>query len=318
MRYKKEQYSNKVQKTINDKQGILLSKIEGSLNKVIVLCANNHEFKISPAKIQQNRWCPHCRKIPFETIEKFVKSKGGKVSGNFEKMLSKLTFTCDKNHSWKTGAANVCLQNTWCPVCSGVAKVDITEFHKIAESFGGKCLSDTYDTQQDKLEFICKNNHHFFAAAKHVRAKHWCPDCRTHYCEEICRKIFEKIFNATFIKTRPEWLINDKGYKLELDGYSSKFGIAFEHQGRQHYGIDIFGMGEDRMKKISENDICKKSLCIKHNVKLIEIPELFNLTKTEDLLKLLLKKFDELNITEYDENIFNNISFSDRKLIIKD
>ena len=64
------------------------------------------------------------------------------------------------------------------------------------------------------------------------------PECSSYSGEKICRLAFETLFNAKFNKSRPDWLKTEKKNKLELDGYSEKNQIAFEHQGSQHYSFN--------------------------------------------------------------------------------
>lgn len=295
-----DKYFNKIKSIITERGGEIVSdKILNSTTKIKVRCKNDHEFEITPNRIQQKRWCKECRRTSFKMINDFVSNKGGKVYGKHNNMQSKLQFTCELGHEWIATPANIMLKGTWCPTCAGVSKISIEEFRFIAESYGGKCLSQNYKNQQEKLEFICKNNHNWFAAAKHIKAGHWCAKCHIHFSEEICREIFQTIFETSFNKSRPPWLINRQGYQLELDGMSEDLGIAFEHQGKQHYGIDIFNVGIEGLRRIKDNDIIKRRLCKQNNIKLIEIPQLFELTKAEDLSNYLINKFSKYEIVNY-------------------
>lgn len=317
MRYKNiSGYKDKIEKLIYDKNGMIVEgDITSSTSKIKVKCNNDHIFNTTATKIQQGRWCSYCRKVSFSEVEDFVKNKNGQVTGNFKNLQSRLNFMCGEGHTWITSASHILLQNTWCPTCAGTSRLDISWFDKIAESYDGKCLSKNYKTQQDKLEFVCKNNHHWLAYAKHIRAGHWCPNCHINVGEEICRKIFEDIFGEKFPKFKPEWLKNKYGYNLELDGYSQNLGIAFEHQGKQHYGIDIFNCGKESLKRISENDECKRVLCKQNNIKLIEIPQIFDLIKPKNIPFYLSQKFDEYGIVNYSPDKLNKMKISRRKYV---
>lgn len=303
MRYKQLKYAEKIQDIICGRGGTLLSKISDSKTKIKIKCENGHVFFSTPTKIQQKRWCQLCRHVPFEKIQEYVKNKGGEVYGTYDTMQSKLSFTCHKGHIWVATPANVMLQGTWCPKCSNRVKLDISEFCKIAHFKGGICLAKSYNTQQDKLKFKCSKGHEWEAYAKHIRAGHWCPICHVNFCEEISRYVFQILFGTNFPKFKSDWLINEYGYQLELDGYCQKLGIAFEHQGLQHYGKDIYNCGEIKMERIRQNDKIKKHLCIIHGIKLIEIPQLFDILKIDQFLPYLYGVFKSLNIHNFKKTL---------------
>lgn len=212
-------------------------------------------------------------------------------------------------HIWETAASEILLgSKSWCPVCAKTAKIDISVFHNIAKNKEGNCLTNNYNNQKDKLKFICKNNHIWEAKAAHIRAGHWCPNCNTYISEEICRFVFESIFEGfKFKKYKADWLVNKHGYKLELDGFCEELGIAFEHNGKQHYGFDIFNLGDAGMLRAKENDKIKKELCLLKGIKLIEIPELFTLTKPKNFNNWLSDVLESNNILNFSKNNLKNI-----------
>jgi len=118
-------------------------------------------------------------------------------------------------------------------------------------------------------------------------------------CENICRIYLEFIFQKPFIKIRPKYL-KPKDYRvpLELDGYCEELGIAFEHQGPQHYGkIKKF---LNKFKRLQENDRIKKQLAEDVGIKIIYIPSLFDMTNFDDLHTYIKNTLKDLNI-KYDE-----------------
>ena len=68
------------------------------------------------------------------------------------------------------------------------------------------------------------------------------------------------------------WLVNSRGYLLEIDVAVPGRRIAFEFQGEQHYEpIELFG-GAEKFSTQRENDRCKRNLLRQQGWKLIEIP----------------------------------------------
>lgn len=58
---------------------------------------------------------------------------------------------------------------------------------------------------------------------------------------------------------------------MEFDGYSKSLGVAFEHQGIQHYQyVPFFHSRRNNFERTQELDIIKRSLCSKYGVTLIE------------------------------------------------
>lgn len=180
-------------------------------------------------------------------------------------------------------------------------KYNLASVKQLAKSRGGKFLSKTDNILvKNYYEWECSEGHEFSKRLEDVDAGQWCRDCSTGLYERICRAFFESIFKVRFPNVRNlEWLKNNDGNFLELDGYNKELGIAFEHQGSQHYQ-------EHSLFKQPLYDELKKELCTKNNVKLICIPELYTRIKIKNLLDFLKKEFKKNKI------LFNeDLSFSD-------
>lgn len=71
---------------------------------------------------------------------------------------------------------------------------------------------------------------------------------------------------------RPEWLINSKGQRLELDFYIEELSVAFEIQGEQHYRfVPHFHQTYTAFLDQLSRDRDKKDLCKSLNIRLYEI-----------------------------------------------
>ena len=92
-----------------------------------------------------------------------------------------------------------------------------------------------------KLEWQCSEGHTWRSSAGSIiYAKTWCPKCSGFFKEALCRTTFEQLFSHEFSKTKPSWLLNSRGNKMELDGYCEKLQIAFEYQGAQHFKTGLY------------------------------------------------------------------------------
>ena len=117
------------------------------------------------------------------------------------------------------------------------------------------------------------------------------------------------MFNATFPKTKFNWLVNNEGNQLELDGYNKEWNIGFEYQGRQHYEfIHFFHRNEETFKKRRSDDKLKKKLCKLNEITLIEVPHIISYEEMQEYIisQCRIKNVDvPNNFTKIDYNSFN-------------
>lgn len=176
-------------------------------------------------------------------------------------------------------------------------KYNLASVKQLAKSRGGKFLSKTDNILvKNYYEWECGEGHKFPKRLEDIDKGQWCRDCSTGLYERICRAHFESVFGVKFPNIRNlDWLVNENGNHIELDGYNKELGIAFEHQGNHHYK-------ESALFQKPLYDEIKKELCKKNDVKLICIPELYTYIKIKDLLDFLKKEFTKNNIS-FDKGI---------------
>ena len=115
----------------------------------------------------------------------------------------------------------------------------------------------------------------------------WCPSC-LNKGERIVRAIFEATFGGRFPKAKPEWLLSNRGRKLELDGYNSERQIAFEYQGPHHY-TDASVIAHDDIKRVA---------CAANGVRLIEVDAIKRPYPVENVLQKVGEAFAKFGIME--------------------
>jgi len=104
----------------------------------------------------------------------------------------------------------------------------------------------------------------------------------------------ESLFKEKFPKTRPKWLVNDDGNRLELDGYCERLNIAFEHNGNQHYQkVDFL---KTDLSAIQKSDRIKKELCDIYGIKLIIIPQVGGKIKLPRLMEFIKQELIRVNV----------------------
>lgn|ERR1019366_7166133 len=291
-----------MQKLAKEKEGYCLSIFYiDSLTPLLWKCKNNHEWNATPMAINMGRWCAKCvsqsRKLTIKEMKEIAISRGGQcLSDKYIDGKSYLLWECAEKHTWEAKANSVKHNETWCPQCKfNKDRFTIEMMQEMAKNRGGKCLSKKYNVIGEKLLWQCEYNHKWEAQADNVKNGGWCPQCSKSKSETICRYFFEQIFKEPFPSCKPEWLLSDKDYKLELDGYNQKLGISFEHNGVQHYR-STNQIPQEVVDRIIENDKRKIELTKQFGVKLIIIPELFNKTKIKDLKDFIKQECLKLDI----------------------
>ncbi len=275
--------------------------------KLLWECSKGHKWEAIPYNIVSGRnWCPVCRKKYIATdnpsgytikdMQNIATQKGGKcLSKKYLGSHYKLTWRCKVGHEWESRPTTI-LSGGWCPICSiekranSSRKYSIKDFKIIAEERHGECLSTEFTNSDLKLRWRCNKGHEWEASGRAIINGQWCPMCRTYRREEICRNIIEYYFEKQFPKKRPKWLINSKGNIMELDGYNEELGVAFEHQGLQHYEETEFFNREKDLATQKKLDREKREKCLEKEVFLLEIPYLI---PVEELEKYILNLCDE-------------------------
>jgi len=259
--------------------------------KLLWKCAKGHEWLATPGNIQQRRWCPSCgsarggdsRRGSIENCLALAKARGGEcLSATYANDYTKLLWRCNQGHEWEATPGGI-KQDHWCPYCSerkvwspGLSEKEarLEECRAFARKQGGACLGANYLGALKKHRWRCKDGHEWEAMPSSIiNAGTWCPTCREWLNEGLCRRILEAITGKDWPKARPDWLISERGGRLELDGFCQSIAVAFEYQGKQHYEfIPHFHVTEKALGRRQADDQQKRDLCARKNVKLIEIP----------------------------------------------
>ena len=156
---------------------------------------------------------------------------------------------------------------------------------------GGKLLSTEYKNIDSTLEFECSKGHRFENTFSKIRLRNqWCPTCnKGSKSEEICRTTFEQLFNQPFPKFRPKWLLNNRGNRMEIDGFCKDLKIGFEYQGRQHFDFALYG---SNTKKRKSDDRVKAQLCKEHGIHLFIITYKMKYSDFPKYIARQAKKFE--------------------------
>jgi hypothetical protein len=271
-----------------------LSSGKGVAGRYILQCKNKHVWITSGSNIVNgNNWCSQCLKLTIEEMKELAREKNGEcISDTYINKRTKLIWKCSEGHIFKSTPGYVKHKGMWCLKCSIDRKrLDIIQAQNKAIEKGGKLLSTEYINLETPMEWQCKKGHIFKTCFKNIRGKSsWCPKC-FYKSEEACREVFEKIFPFKFPKKR----LKSLDY-LELDGYSSELGIAFEYDGRQHseYIPHFHRNGTKDFMEQQERDYKKEDLCIKNGIMLIRIPHTLSYDKPKDIEEFISSSLEEI------------------------
>jgi len=123
------------------------------------------------------------KKLTIEDMQELAKERGGKcLSEEYQNNDTPLQWECSEKHRWYATPHNVKNRKSWCRICSNVATAErrrspLSEVHSFANSRGGKCLSNSYKNNSEKLEWQCAEGHRWSASFHSIKGGSWCPTC---------------------------------------------------------------------------------------------------------------------------------------------
>lgn len=279
-------------------------------------CREGHRWSsIALNTYYKNQWCKQCSKSPrlnLSDLRQDARDRGGKcLARRYISSTAPVHWQCDQGHRfWMTPNA-IRSGGQWCHQCRGIKVYSISDMREMAKARGGRCISRSYNGSATKLEWECGNGNRFHKMPGKIVQNQWCPRCYRNTYEEICRIHFETIFNSEFPNSRPPWLRYVNGRPLELDGYSEDLGIAFEHQGSQHYNLSLSHITDTEiLKEQKKRDRFKKRACKKMGVRLFVIPELVAMTSIEDLPIVIQSEGERLAVALPKDILSRRFDFS--------
>ena len=128
------------------------------------------------------------RKLTIKAMAGLAKKRGGLcISAHYANSHSPLTWECVSGHRWSATPGSI-KKGRWCPECAGVRRLTLGQMQKVAESRGGRCLSQFYVSSASKLTWCCSAGHEWSATASQIRKGHWCP-----FCARVARLTLQEV-----------------------------------------------------------------------------------------------------------------------------
>ena len=241
-------------------------------------------------------------RLSLKDAQNAARKFGGKcLSTTYQNAATKMKWKCQDGHTWSTRLNSVKHMGQWCPFCARAkesarrrARIRPTQIKKIDDlvrSKGGSWTPSEYKRSDLKVTFTCALMHKWKAAPKDVvHQGNWCPECGSGTGERLVRVALEHLVGRPFPKCRPVWLKSPGGRTMELDGYCESVGLAFEHQGRQHYSVNFFTKTKSQLRKRIAADKHKLRLCEERGVKLLAVPQVGSTDLPEEMLEPFLRE----------------------------
>ncbi|NOU91979.1 hypothetical protein GC093_01845 [Paenibacillus sp. LMG 31456] len=170
---------------------------------------NHDEWRATPNKIMQGRWCPKCgrevtankqRGAIEEMVELATRRNGKCLSTDYVNNNTKLLWECEHGHTWLATSEKI-KGGRWCPKCginrrSALRRSSLEIMQQLAKKQNGECLSTQYTDSQTKLTWKCEKGHVFDAQPNNVSYGKWCPRCSNEKVGLLSRLPFEVIVQA--------------------------------------------------------------------------------------------------------------------------
>ena len=183
---RKQIWLERLQEVAEKRGGLCLSAIYiSNQSKIKWQCKKGHQWLARPSDVKGGTWCAWCAGKAKHTIEEMrekAQSRGGKcLSTKYVNSKTKLKWECSLGHTWET-IPNEIYMGRWCPKCKAInignyRRSTIGDIRKLAESKGGKLLSEKYTGAHTPMKWQCSKGHQWMANAGHVKHHTWCPVC---------------------------------------------------------------------------------------------------------------------------------------------
>ena len=122
------------------------------------------------------------KKITIKDMQNLAHTKGGQcLSEKYIDGRTKLKWRCLNGHVWDSTPHNA-KRGEWCRKCHlekvhNARRLTIEDMRKIANTRGGRCLSEAYLGICVRLRWRCKKGHVWETTPASVKYGSWCPKC---------------------------------------------------------------------------------------------------------------------------------------------
>ena len=252
-------------------------ELKNSKTKVKIICKNHGIFEQTPNVHLNGSICPQCAIENLRRTKDFLDKSKNKYLNKYDYSLvdykrvdRKVKIICHvhgvfeqrPDHHLKRG----------CPICEGNMKLTTSQikilFNEIHENKFDYSLME-YKGDKVKIKIICPVHGIFEQTPAYHKIGNGCPMCNESKGERFIRK-FLKSHNINFIHQKKFYNCKDIN-NLIFDFYLPDKNLCIEYDGEQHFKINEFFGGIDRLKDQQKKDKIKTNFCNENGMKLIRI-----------------------------------------------
>jgi hypothetical protein len=314
-------------KELTDKLNLILlsTSIKNAHEKLKLKCENGHEIlnktynklkELEKDKVRKTSICldNECNavysKYTLDGVRKLAKRNGVIFIGDSFKdgNYNEHEWKCiEKNHSFLSTLNGVRGNKNPCPVCyeetlfNSIPKIN--KWLKENEPDISIVKGEKYKGGDSSIKLFCSICENITSKRPlQIKKRSLCNVCKGNASEKIVSQYMKQLFGGEWRDNiYPfDWLVNENGNKMELDGYCEKLNLAFEHHGIQHYSVDgEMTQDDDMLRKSKARDKKKEKLCFEHGIKLIVINQLNTITMEKNLKEEIKAQCDGMKTKLY-------------------
>lgn len=284
-----EEWIQKARAVHGDKYDYSKVDYQGANEKVCIICPEHGEFWQRAAHHITGHNCPKCggkvsgdrlRKTTKQFIEEARKVHGDKYDYSKTNYINNKTYIniiCPKHGIFKQLSTSH-LQGRGCPEC-GIKKASYkrssnTEqfIEKANKVHNNKYNYDkvNYTNNHTIVTIICPEHGEFNQFPSKHLCGHGCPKCKLKSQTKLYEKLKASFPNKEILFEVGKEVVPWLGLQ-RFDIYFTKYNIAIEYNGQQHYvPVEYFG-GELKFQNQLEYDELKRQKCKENNCTLFEI-----------------------------------------------
>ena len=294
-----------------DKLNIILfsTSIKNAHEKLLLKCANGHEIldktynKLKELEKDKTRKTSIClnnecnaiySKYTLEEVRGLAKKKNVVFIGDSfkDENYQEHEWKCiKKGHHFRSTLNAIRNNKNSCCVCyedtlfNSIIKIE--KWLKDNEPEISIVKGEKYEGNDSSIKLCCSNCENIsFKRPHQLKERSLCVFCKGNTSELIVLQYMKQLFGGVWqYNTQPfEWLKNEKGNKMQLDGYCEELNLAFEHHGVQHYKVvGKMTLDEKMLRESKARDKKKEKLCFENEIKLIVINQLNTKTMEQNL-----------------------------------
>lgn len=177
---RKEQSKHKFYDEVARRGGRCLAPHIADRFRVLIQCAEGHEWKAYPSNTKRGVWCPACAgnapEQGFDQLIDLIEKKGGQLLSPYVNNRKKFLLRCSKGHEWKTVSCNI-RRGAWCPACAGNCSKQVSNrIEEIVQKNDGQLIIP-YVNSYTKVVVQCVNGHRFERMPYQLQDGKWCEEC---------------------------------------------------------------------------------------------------------------------------------------------